>query len=160
MVTSPRHCAIAPSVHDVHSFQFCLPDEVRSLSGSNLAPRPIALKSDWALPLVVQSQWAKVTKKGDTLKVIDEQRGEHTVRLIDISDVALFGNVSISTPALNSLMDRQISVSFHSHSGWFRGVAHGTGHRNVEIRTAQYKYSFNEGSCLEFSRSLVAAKNP
>ncbi|HUC70022.1 MAG TPA: CRISPR-associated protein Cas4, partial [Stellaceae bacterium] len=136
----------------------CLPDEVRALSGSSLAPRAIAVPPDEALPLVVQSQHARIGKDGETLKIADEERGETQVRLIDISDVALFGNVSITTPALSALLDREIPVSFHSHGGWFRGVAHGVGHRNVEVRTAQYRLSFDEAACLRFARELVAAK--
>jgi CRISPR-associated protein Cas1 len=136
----------------------CLPDEVRALSGSSLAPRTIAVPPDEALPLIVQSQHARIGKEGETLKITDEEKGETQVRLIDISDVALFGNVSITTPALAALLEREIPVTFHSHSGWFRGVAHGVGHRNVEVRTAQYRMSFDETACLRFARDLVAAK--
>jgi CRISPR-associated endonuclease Cas1/CRISPR-associated protein Cas4 len=136
----------------------CLPDEVRSLSGSSLAPRTIAVPQDEALPLVVQSQRARVAKEGETLRIIDEDKGETQVRLIDVSDVALFGNVSITTPALAALLENDIPVTFHSFGGWFRGVAHGVGHRNVEVRTAQYRLSFDEAGCLRFARELVAAK--
>ena len=136
----------------------CLPDEMRSLGGSNLAPRPIAIGADEALPLVVQSQRARITKEGETLKIAEEGHGDTKVRLNDVSDVALFGNVSITTPALATLMDREIPVAFHSHGGWFRGVTHGLGHRNVEIRTAQYRRSFDASYCLGFARGLVAAK--
>src|SRR5262249_37316688 len=136
----------------------CLPDEIRSLSGSSLAPRTIAVPPDEALPLIVQSQHARIGKDGETLKITDEERGETQVRFIDVSDVALFGNVSITTPALTALLEREIPVTFHSHSGWFRGVAHGIGHRNVEIRTAQYRMSFDESACLRFAKELVGAK--
>jgi CRISPR-associated protein Cas1 len=136
----------------------CLPDEVRSLAGFSLAPRPIAVPPDEALPLIVQSQRARIGKEGETLKIADEERGETQVRLIDISDVALYGNVSITTPALAALLEREIPVTFHSYGGWFRGVAHGIGHRNVEVRTAQYRMSFDEATCLRFARELVAAK--
>lgn len=136
----------------------CLPDEVRALSGSALAPRTIAVPPDEALPLIVQSQHARVGKEGETLKIADEENGESQVRLIDISDVALFGNVSITTPALAALLEREIPVTFHSHGGWFRGIAHGLGHRNVEVRTAQYRMSFDVAACLRFARELVAAK--
>ncbi len=136
----------------------CLPDEIRALTGAALAPRAIAVPGDEALPLVVQSQYARIGKEGETLKISDEERGETQIRLIDISDVALFGNVSITTPALSALLEREIPVTFHSHSGWFRGVAHGLGHRNVEVRTAQYRMSFDEAACLRFARELVAAK--
>lgn len=96
-----------------------------------------------ALPLVVQSQRARTSKEGDTLKIGDEERGETTVRLIEVSDVALFGNIAITTPALAALMEREIPVNFHSHGGWFRGTAHGGGHRNAEGGMAQYRASFD-----------------
>ena len=136
----------------------CLPDEVSTLNGSALAPRPIAVTADEALPLVVQSQRARINKEGNTLKIVDEDQGETKVRLIDISDVALFGNVAITTPALSALLEREIPVTFLSHGGWFRGIAHGLGHRNVEVRTAQYRTSFDDSCCLRFARDLVAAK--
>ncbi len=136
----------------------CLPDEMAALGGSDLAPRPITVGADEALPLVVQSQRARIMKDGETLKIADEKQGDTSVRLNEVSDVALFGNVSITSPALATLMDRGIPVAFHSHGGWFRGLAHGTGHRNVEVRTAQYRASFDEGFCLRFARVLVAAK--
>ncbi len=136
----------------------CLPDEMGALGGSGLAPRPIAVSRDEALPLVVQSQRARLAKEGETLKIIDEEQGDTRVRLIDVSDVAIFGNVSLTAPALATLMEREIPVAFHSHGGWFRGMTHGTGHRNVEIRTAQYRASFDDGFCLRFARDLVAAK--
>ena len=136
----------------------CLPDEVRALSGSDLAPRPITVGIDEALPLIVQSQRAHITKDGETLRIAEEHNDDTKVRLNDISDLALFGNVSITTPALTTLLDRDIPVAFHSHGGWFRGVAHGVGHRNVEVRTEQYRRSFDTSFCLDFSRSLLAAK--
>ena len=136
----------------------CLPDELRSLGGSGLAPRPIAIGLDESLPLVVQSQRARITKDSDTLKITEDEKEEITVRLNEVSDVALFGNVSITSPALTTLMEREIPVAFHSHSGWFRGIAQGLGHKNVEVRTEQYRRSFDSGFCLSFARSLVAAK--
>ena len=136
----------------------CLPDETSALGGSDLAPRPIAVGQDEALPLVVQSQRARIGKRGDTLLISDEEKGNTTVRLIEVSDVALFGNVSITAPALSALMEREIPVTFHSHGGWFRGMAQGVGHRNVEMRTAQYRASFDDGFRLRFARDLVAAK--
>ena len=136
----------------------CLPDEMISLSGSHLAPRPIAVGLDETLPLIVQSHRARISKKDETLVITEEDKKIKSVRISEISDVALFGNVSITTPALARLMDDEIPVAFHSYGGWFRGLTHGTGHRNVEIRTAQYRFSFEEGRCLQFARDLVAAK--
>jgi len=136
----------------------CLPDEVHLLGGANLSPRPIAVGVDDALPLIVQSHCARILKSGDTLEIFEDGEKVTTVRIGEISDLALFGPVSITTPAIGTLLERDIPVTFHSYGGWFRGVAHGTGGRNVEIRTAQYKHSFDHNSCLNFSRNLIAAK--
>ena len=136
----------------------CCPDETRVLGGSNVVPRPISIGQDDALPLIVQSQRASIRKQGDTLKISDEESGDTIVRLIEVSDVVLHGNVSITTPALSALFEREIPVAFHSHGGWLRGIAHGVGHRNVEVRTAQYKSSFDDSFCLRFARGLIAAK--
>ncbi len=136
----------------------CLPDELSALRGSDLSPRPIAVPSEDALPLIIQSQRARVSKRGETLTIEEEEKEKVVVRLNEISDVGLFGQCNITTPALVGLLEREIPVTFHSHGGWFRGVAHGLGHKNVEIRTEQYRKSFDEKFRLDFSRKLVDAK--
>lgn len=42
--------------------------------------------------------------------------------------------------------------------GWFLGHTIGTGHKNVELRTAQYRASFDEHTCLRLAKGLVRAK--
>jgi len=56
------------------------------------------------------------------------------------------------------LMKRDIPVSWHSFGGWFFGHTVGTGHKNVELRTAQYRASFDDKTCLAIARNLVRAK--
>ena len=81
-----------------------------------------------------------------------------TARLIDVSQLVLFGNIYVTTPTLHELMSREIPISWYSHGGWFIGHSVGTGHKNVEIRTAQYKASFDSATCLRIARGLVVAK--
>lgn len=136
----------------------CLPDEVNFLQREDVAPRPLAVPRDQALPLYVQNHRAKVAKKGETLVVSVDDAQIATARLIDVSQVALYGNVYLTAPALHELMQREIPVSWHSFGGWFMGHTHGVGHKNVELRTAQYKASFHPQTCLRLARGLVAAK--
>jgi CRISPR-associated protein Cas1 len=137
----------------------CLPDEVNHLRNPENAPRPLAVGVDEALPLYVQAQGARISKKGDVLEIAEDEDGPKTrARLIDVSQVVLMGNVKLTTPTLHELMRREIPVSWYSYGGWFLGHSHGTGHRNVELRTAQYRASFDERFCLGFAKSLVAAK--
>lgn len=137
----------------------CLPDEVSTLCGSDLSPRPIAVPVDETMPVIIQSQLARVSKKGETLTIEEREKEEEVVvRLSEVSDLGLFGQINITTPALVALLEREIPVTFHSYGGWFRGIAHGLGHKNVEIRTAQYRKSFDDEFNIRFSRDLVGAK--
>ena len=68
------------------------------------------------------------------------------------------GNVYVTTPCLHELMRREITISWHSFGGWFIGHTVGTGHKNAELRTGQYRASFDPGVCLRLARALVVAK--
>lgn len=136
----------------------CLPDEVNFLNREETPPRPLAVLRDEAMPVYVQAHSAKVTKKEETLEIYVEDVKNGSARLNEISQVVLMGNVYVTTPCLHTLMERDIPVSWHSFGGWFIGHTVGTGHKNVEIRTAQYRASFDSGSCLRLAKGLVVAK--
>jgi CRISPR-associated endonuclease Cas1/CRISPR-associated protein Cas4 len=136
----------------------CLPDEVRFLRGGADSPRPVSIGRDEALPLHVQARGAKVAKKGETLEVSVDDAVVQTVRLGEVSQLALWGQVYLTSPALHELMAREIPVTWHSFGGWFLGHSIGTGHKNVEIRTAQYRASFDAQVCLHLAKGLVVAK--
>lgn len=136
----------------------CLPDEVNSLSKQEIEPRPLAVGQDDALPLYVQARGAKVAKKGETLEISVEDKPVQKVRLVDVSQLVVLGQVYVTTPTLQELMSRDIPISWHSFGGWFMGHTIGTGHKNVEIRTAQYRASFDAQACLRIARNLVIAK--
>jgi CRISP-associated protein Cas1 len=136
----------------------CLPDEVAFLKRGLIQPRPLAVAREDALPLYVQATGARIRKSGETLEITVEDGPATKARLIDTSQLVLIGNVGITTPCLHELMRREIPVTFMSHGGWFLGHTIGAGHKNVELRTAQYQRSFEPAFCLRFARELVAAK--
>ena len=136
----------------------CLPDEGNHFNRTGGTPRPIAVRHDEMLPLYVQANNARLAKKGETIAITEEDGPTTTARLIDVSQVVLMGNVGMTTPCLHELMRREIPVTWHSYGGWFLGHTMGLGHKNVELREAQYRASFDPGVSLAVSRSLVAAK--
>lgn len=136
----------------------CLPDEVHSLLKENVSPRPLAIAREEALPLYVQARGSKVAKRGETLEVSVEDKVVQTVRLVEVSQLVLMGQVYVTTPTLHELMNREVPVSWHSFGGWFMGHTVGTGHKNVEVRTAQYRTSFDPQACLRLAKGLVTAK--
>ncbi len=136
----------------------CLPDEVRYLRQEDSAPRPLVVAREEALPVYVQAHSAKVAKKGENLEISIDDKKVQEARLIDTSQLVLMGNIYVTTPCLHELMKRGIPVTWHSFGGWFIGHTQGTGHKNVELRTAQYRASFEEHTCLNIARSLMRAK--
>lgn len=136
----------------------CLPDELHSLGSIDQTPRALAVPHHEALPLYVQQFNAKLAKKGDVLEVSKDEAVLATARIGEVSQVVLMGNVYVTTPCLQELMQRDIPVSWHSYGGWFFGHSIGNGHKNVELRTAQYRASFNEATCLRIARGLVETK--
>ena len=139
----------------------CLPDEVNHLallSRPGTAPRPISVPATDALPLYVQARGAKVAKSGETLVVTVDDEKVATARLAETSQVVLMGSIYVTAPCLQELLWRGIPVTWHSHGGWFYGHTVGNGHKNVELRTAQYQASFDPATCLRFAKGLVRAK--
>ena len=136
----------------------CLPDEINFLRRMETPPRPLAVARDSGLPVYIQANRASVRKAGETLEISVEDKKVKKVRLPDVSQVVLMGNVYLTTPALHELMRREIPVTWHSFGGWFLGHTVGTGHKNIELRIAQFKASFDEQVCLLLSKGFVRAK--
>jgi CRISPR-associated protein Cas4 len=136
----------------------CLPDEVNFLRREEDPPRPLAVGRDEAMPMYVQANRAKVARNGETLEVSIEDKVVNHARINEVSQLVLMGNVYLTTPCLQELMNREVPVTWMSYGGWFMGHTIGTGHKNVELRTAQYRESFDERRCLALAKGLVEAK--
>ena len=138
--------------------EICLPDEVNQMRGGSQQPRPIAVTQCEALPLYVQSYRGRISKRGETLEITADDEKTTTVRLIDVSQLVVMGASYLSTPALHELMHRGIPISWHSYGGWFSGHTIGVGHRNVELRIAQYRSAFDSQRCIEIAKTIVGDK--
>ena len=120
----------------------CLPDEVGFLSHRGVEPRPIFPSLERGLPMYVQSPRAYVRKDGERLIVEVAKEKAAAASYGEVSQVALFGPATMTTPALHECMRREIPVTYLSYGGWFMGHTFGSGHRNVTTRTAQYRTSY------------------
>jgi len=137
----------------------CLPDEVNFVKAGAAPPRPLAVSREETFPVYVRSHRGKVAKKGEVLEITaDDDEKKTTARLLEISELVLMGNIYLTTPGLHELLRRDIPVSWYSYGGWFLGHTQSTGHKNVELRTAQYQASFDRQTCLRIARGLVDAK--
>ncbi|WP_207061644.1 CRISPR-associated endonuclease Cas1 [Motiliproteus sp. SC1-56] len=135
----------------------CLPDEVNWYNKLEEAPRPIAVRDDERIPVYVQAPYGTVRKKGEVLE-IEAGEQKQQVRINEINHLALYGNVHLTTPTLQTLMQREIPVSWHTQGGWYYGSVQSLGQKNVHLRISQFRSAFDDAACLKISRSLVRAK--
>ena len=136
----------------------CLPDETNLLRLTSENVRPLSVRHTRALPVYIQTQHGKVAKKGERLAITKGDDEAVYARLAETSQLVVMGNVYVTTPTLHELMRRNIPVTWQSYGGWFLGHTVGSGHANVELRTAQYKGSFEDQVCLKLARGWVQAK--
>jgi CRISPR-associated protein Cas1 len=140
----------------------CLPDEIGWLrvpnGGEAPAVRKLVPAKDDALPLHVQSPGAKVAKEGDCLLIKGQDDSVAEVRLIEISQVVLYGAVQVSTQAVQELLRRNIPLVYCSSGGWFYGLATGLPHKHVELRRRQYAAAADPDRCLQLARRFIQAK--
>ena len=140
----------------------CLPDETTLLRQTadhdgRKVRRLLPARQD-ALPLYAQEQGAYLGKSADELTVKLKGSLLTKVRLIDTSQVSLFGNVQISAQALREITARGIPVCHFSYGGWFHGMTVGMAHKNVELRIRQYATAADPVAALPLARSFVMGK--
>jgi CRISPR-associated protein Cas1 len=169
LVNSPKcvRCSLAP---------VCLPDETRMLAEpppldvdlsekpdsfaqkSEESPRRLIAARDDARPLYLNTQGFRVGCKEEVLQVKEKDKVVDEVRLRDLSHVALFGNIQISTQAVQSLCDMEIPVTYFSMGGWFYGITRGHTLKNVFLRMEQFRLARDESKCLSLARQFVHGK--
>jgi CRISPR-associated protein Cas1 len=170
LVHSPKcvRCSLAP---------VCLPDETRMLAQTTVkvdvsvdgktsespqpngeAPRRLIAARDDTRPLYLNTPGYRVGCKDEVLVVKEKDRVIEEVRMRDVSHVALFGNVQISTQAIQSLCEQEVPVTYFSMGGWFYGITRGHALKNVFLRMEQFRLARDEATCLSLARQFVHGK--
>jgi len=176
LVHSPKcvRCSLAP---------VCLPDETRMLAQTTIdvsmrektgvptieppedsrrltgePPRRLIAARDDTRALYLNTPGYRVGCKDEVLVVKEKDRVIEEVRMRDVSHVALFGNIQISTQAIQSLCEQEIPVTYFSMGGWFYGITRGHSLKNVFLRMEQFRLARDEIMCLSLARQFVHGK--
>jgi CRISPR-associated protein Cas1 len=157
---APAPLVGSPKCEGCSLASLCLPDEVNLLLGTTeSAPRRLLPARDDAQPLYVQEAGMRVGVSGACLEVRDRERKKVAdAPLVDVSHVALVGNVQISSQAIRELSTRGIPVAWLSTGGWLSGLLDGLGHGQVMLRMAQYAAAGDAARRLGFARAFVETK--
>jgi CRISPR-associated protein Cas1 len=122
------------------------------------APRRIIAARDDTRALYLNTQGFRVGCREEVLQVKDKDRVVEEVRIRDLSHVALFGNIQISTQAVQALCEQEIPLTYFSMGGWFYGITRGHGLKNVLLRMEQFRLARDQTTCLSLARQFVHGK--
>jgi len=135
----------------------CLPDEVNTLSDRQTTPpRRLIPRDDAPKPLYVTEQGAWIGKDKGRIEITKKGEKLASVRLLDVSQVCMYGNIQLSAQLIRELFARDIPVCWFSYGGWFSGLGSGLPARNVELRRRQVVVAAQGG--LEIARQAVWGK--
>ena len=109
-------------------------------------------------PVYLNTQGLRVGKSGDVLQVKEKDTIRQEVRLNEICQVNLMGNIQISTQAIQALCSAEVPVCYFSQGGWFYGITSGLTTKNVFLRQSQFRLATEEWFALRLARKLVAGK--
>lgn len=180
LITSPKciRCSLAP---------ICLPDEThfmqqeatvaeaasadltippfrnRWLTSRNTAsglaiPRRLIVPKDDTRALYLTTQGTHVSIRSDVLIVKEDKSTLGEFRLKDVSHVALFGNIQITTQSVQTLCEAEKPLAYFSTGGWFYGLTRGHGLKNVFTRIEQFSTARLPHRCLALAQSFVHGK--
>lgn len=90
-----------------------------------------------------------LSRNGKTIKEIP---------IFQVERIVIFGNIQISTQALDLILDSGIECSFLSSKGKFRGVLRPVEQGNVFLRIAQYERYLDGSFRCKFSKEVVRGK--
>lgn len=126
------------------------------------APQPplrrLLPSDDGRQPCHIQAAGAQIGKSGGVLQVRYRNGERQDIALRSLSHLSLYGQVQITTAALQALCDEGLGVSFLSSGGWYYGALDSVGGHNVPARLAQFESASNPGAALRLARAFVRGK--
>ncbi|QDS85925.1 CRISPR-associated protein Cas4/endonuclease Cas1 fusion [Rosistilla ulvae] len=155
LVDSPKcpHCSLS---------SICLPDETNRCSNRNpnrdAATRLPTTARDEQRPLYLTTQGLYVGKKSEVLQVKQEGKLLQEVRLRELNQVNLFGNIQLSTQAIQTLCALEVPMVMFSRRGYFHGMLQGTGLKNILLRREQFRLADDPARCLAIAKLLIEGK--
>lgn len=134
-------------------------EEDDDLPGAPQPPlRRLLPADDGRQPCHVQAAGATIGKSGGVLEIRYRDGQRQDVAMRSLSHLSLYGQVHITTAALQALCDEGLGVSFFSSGGWYYGALGNVGGHNVPARLAQFQAATNPGAALRLARAFVRGK--
>lgn len=177
----PRPLVDSPKCPGCSLNAICLPDETNTLGigeeedgdgqlllfGDGSSPRRKAPHREprrlitprvESKPVYLNTQGLRVGKSGEVLQVKEKDALRQEIRINEVCQVNLLGNIQISTQAIQALCTAEVPVCYFSQGGWFYGITSGLTTKNVFLRQSQFRLATEPWFALRLARKLVTGK--
>jgi CRISPR-associated protein Cas1 len=156
----PDETNVLAAVPKAHPLQFSLFESAAQPADGKAARevRGLLAPRDDLRPLYLNTQGLRVGKSGEVLQMREKEAVVQEVRIGEICQLSLMGNVQLSTQAVQALCEAELPICYFSQGGWFYGITIGLNQKNVFLRRAQFRLAEEEWFTLSLSRQIVAGK--
>ncbi|MEO8603553.1 MAG: CRISPR-associated endonuclease Cas1 [bacterium] len=160
--------AQAPRADEAQLSLFVSADEPTA-AGAGGAPgvgdvRRLMPARDDLRPLYVTGHGFSIGKSGEVLQVREHGKGKSASKLVqevrvnEVSQINVFGNVQLTSAAVQCLCEAEKPIAHFSFGGWFYGLTHGMGLKNVFLRREQFRRADDALFALRLARDIVSSK--
>ena len=155
--TAPPPLIDSPKCPRCSLVGICLPDETNLHVGrSAAAPRRLTPRDSAARPLYVTEQGARIGIRSGRVVVSKDREELQQLRLLDVSQISVYGNVQVSSQMMRAAFRESIPVCWFSYGGWFQGIAEGLPSKHVDLRRRQVAIAAQAG--LPIAQAMIEGK--
>lgn len=108
--------------------------------------------------LYITHQDATLRKVDERLKVTLHKDQILDVPMIKVSQVVLYGRITVTAATVAALLERQIDLCYLTQHGKFLGRLEPDLSKNALLRREQHRAASDEARCLQFAKSFVNGK--
>ena len=109
-------------------------------------------------PVYITEQGAVVRQSSKTLVITKDEKKIMQIPVLKMDRLLLFGNVQLTTQAVNLLLSEGIDVAFLTLNGRLRGRLVASESKNVILRLAQYERYLDNAFQVDQAREIVKGK--
>lgn len=108
--------------------------------------------------LYITDHGVTLSKTDGRIIVRKERKLLEDIPAFQVSQVVIFGNAYITTPAVNFFLEKGIDVAYLSSFGKYRGRLQPGFCKDAALRQKQYQRSLDPQFCLNVSKQIVTGK--
>lgn len=108
--------------------------------------------------IYIREQGTMLVKRGERIAVMKNSRTLLEIPLANVDNIAVIGNIQVTTQVLLMLMEQGGDISYFTYSGKYVGHAAADMSKNIFLRFAQYELYHDMDRRLQLAKTIVRNK--